>query len=312
MRRKSEPAESQSSGLWDLAQRELRTVRDCLRFGISRFNEARLHFGHGSMSAYDEAAYLILHTLHLPIDTLEPFLDATLTEAERDLVLSVLKRRVKERMPAAYLTNEAWLGEHRFYVDKRVIVPRSYIAELLRDGLSPWIADPDSVQSALDLCTGSGCLAILAALTYPNARVDAVDLSPDALEVAERNISDYALTDRVNLIKSDISVALKERKYDLIISNPPYVTEESMSALPREYRHEPMMALASGEDGLDHVRVILENASRHLNDNGVMVVEVGNNRKGVEDAFPDLPFIWPETSAGDGVVFILNKADLKA
>lgn len=295
-----------------MAQAELRTVRDCLRFGISRFSEARLFFGHGSMNAYDEAAYLILHTLHLPVDTLDPFLDAALTGAERNLVLSVLKRRVTERLPAAYLTNEAWLAGYKFYVDKRVIVPRSYIAELLRDGLAPWIEDPDSVASALDLCTGSGCLAILSALSFPKAHVDAVDLSPDALEVAERNISDYGLKDRVHLIKSDMNQALKGRQYDLILSNPPYVTQESMSALPKEYRHEPKMALASGEDGLDHVRIIVENASQHLTKQGILVVEVGHNREGVEKAFPDLPFVWPETSAGDGVVFILNKADLQA
>ena len=310
MARKVRSQEAQSSGLWDLAQRELRSVRDCLRFAVSRFNEAQLFFGHGSTSAYDEAAYLILHTLYLPLDTLEPFLDATLTEAERDVVLSVLKRRVKERLPAAYLTNEAWLGEHRFYVDKRVIVPRSYIAELLQDRLAPWIDDPEAISSALDLCTGSGCLAILAALAFPDAKVDAVDLSEDAIEVAERNIADYRLGERVRLIKSDMNQALKERKYDLIISNPPYVTQESMSTLPQEYRHEPMMALASGEDGLDHVRVIVESAARHLAADGVLVVEVGHNREGVEKAFPELPFIWPETSAGDGVVFILKRADL--
>ena len=311
MARKVRSQEAQSSGLWDLAQRELRSVRDCLRFAVSRFNEAKLFFGHGSTSAYDEAAYLILHTLYLPLDTLEPFLDATLTEAERDLVLSVLKRRVKERLPAAYLTNEAWLGEHRFYVDKRVIVPRSYIAELLQERLAPWIEDPEAISSVLDLCTGSGCLAILAALAFPDAKVDAVDLSEDAIEVAERNITDYRLSERIRLLKSDMNQALKERKYDLIISNPPYVTQESMAALPHEYRHEPMMALASGEDGLDHVRVILENAPRHLTADGMLVVEVGHNREGVEKAFPELPFIWPETSAGDGVVFILKRADLQ-
>ena len=311
MARKVRSQEAQSSGLWDLAQRELRSVRDCLRFAVSRFNEDKLFFGHGSTSAYDEAAYLILHTLYLPLDTLEPFLDATLTEAERDLVLSVLKRRVKERLPAAYLTNEAWLGEHRFYVDKRVIVPRSYIAELLQERLAPWIEDPEAISSVLDLCTGSGCLAILAALAFPDAKVDAVDLSEDAIEVAERNITDYRLSERIRLLKSDMNQALKERKYDLIISNPPYVTQESMAALPHEYRHEPMMALASGEDGLDHVRVILENAPRHLTADGMLVVEVGHNREGVEKAFPELPFIWPETSAGDGVVFILKRADLQ-
>lgn len=306
-----DPESSQHKGLWDVAQEELVTVRDLLRFGVSRFNEAKLFFGHGSESAYDEAVYLLLHTLHLPLDHLEPWLDARLPEAERDLVLSTFKRRVKERLPAAYLTNEAWLGEYKFYVDKRVIVPRSFIAELLREDMAPWVEDASQVTSVLDLCTGSGCLAILAALTFPNAQVEAVDLSSDALDVARRNIADYRLDGRIKLIESDMSKALKGRKYDIIISNPPYVTQESMGALPDEYRHEPMMALASGEDGLDHVRVILDNAPKHLNDHGLLVVEVGYNREGVEATFPDVPFIWPETSAGDGVVFLLNKADLK-
>lgn len=311
MARKLRSQAAQSSGLWDQAQHELRSVRDCLRFAVSRFNEAKLFFGHGSKSAYDEAAYLILHALHLPLDTLEPFLNATLTEAERDVVLALLKRRVMERLPAAYLTNEAWLGEQRFYVDQRVIVPRSYIAELLQERLAPWLEDPEAISRVLDLCTGSGCLAILAALAFPHAKVDAVDLSADALEVAARNIADYQFGERVKLIKSDMYQALKKRKYDLIISNPPYVTQESMSALPQEYRHEPTMALASGKDGLDHVRVILENAAQHLTADGVLVVEVGHNREGVEKAFPNLPFIWPETSAGDGVVFILNQKDCR-
>jgi ribosomal protein L3 glutamine methyltransferase len=305
-----DPESTQHKGLWDLAQEELLTVRDLLRFGVSRFNEAKLFFGHGSTNAYDEAVYLLLHTLHLPIDQLDPWLDAHVLESERDLVLSIFKRRVKERLPAAYLTNEAWLGDHKFYVDKRVIVPRSYIAELLRDDLQPWVPEADAVDSVLDLCTGSGCLAILAALSFPNATVEAVDLSHDALDVARRNIQDYRLADRVKLIESDMNKALKNRKYDIIISNPPYVTEESMGALPDEYRHEPMMALASGEDGLDHVRVILENAPKHLKDDGVLIVEVGHNREGVEAAFPDVPFVWPETSAGDGVVFLLNKAEM--
>lgn len=305
-----DPESTQHKGLWDLAQDQLGTVRDLLRFGVSRFNEAKLFFGHGTTNAYDEAVYLLLHTLHLPVDQLDPWLDAQLTEAERDLVLSIYKRRVKERLPAAYLTNEAWLGEYRFYVDKRVIVPRSYIAELLRDDLQPWVQDADAVTGVLDLCTGSGCLAILAALSFPNAQVEAVDLSPDALDVARRNILDYHLEGRVKLIESDMNKALKNRKYDIIISNPPYVTEESMGALPDEYRHEPMMALASGEDGLDHVRVILENAPKHLKDEGVLIVEVGHARDSVEAAFPDMPFVWPETSAGDGVVFLLNKAEM--
>ena len=249
-------------GVFDLARRELVTVRDLIRFAVSLFNEEKLFFGHGSASAFDEAAYLVLHTLKLPPDKLEPFYDARLTSPERDAVLNVIERRVRERVPAAYLTNEAWLGEHKFYVDQRVIVPRSFIAELLRDELSPWVADPEAVESALDLCTGSGCLAILAALTFPHAVIDAVDLSADALEVARRNIDDYALADRVELIRSNMFTELEDQRYDLIISNPPYVTAQSMSTLPQEYLREPEMALASGFDGLDHARVILREIGR--------------------------------------------------
>ena len=254
----------------------------------------------------------MLHTLKLPPDKLEPFFDARLTSSERDAVLNVIERRVRERIPAAYLTNEAWLGEHKFYVDQRVIVPRSFIAELLREELDPWVADAEAIESVLDLCTGSGCLAILAALTFPHAVIDAVDLSSDALEVARRNVDDYALADRIELIRSNLFDELDDRHYDLVISNPPYVTAKSMSALPQEYLREPAMALASGIDGLDHVRTILREAPNYLNEGGLLVVEVGFNREGVEAAFPDLPLTWAETSAGDGVVFLVTREELLA
>ncbi len=299
-------------GVFDLARKELVTVRDLVRFAVTMFNDEKLFFGHGSANAFDEAAYLVLHTLKLPPDKLEPFYDARLTSSERDAVLNVIERRVRERIPAAYLTNEAWLGEYKFYVDQRVIVPRSFIAELLREELSPWIADAEEIESVLDLCTGSGCLAILAALTFPHAVVDAVDLSADALEVARRNVGDYALNDRIELIRSNLFDELDESRYDLIISNPPYVTAKSMSALPQEYLREPGMALASGVDGLDHVRVILRDAPNYLNDGGLLVVEVGFNREGVEAAFPHLPLTWAETSAGDGVVFLVTREELLA
>ena len=287
-------------------------MRDLVRFAVTMFNDEKLFFGHGSANAFDEAAYLVLHALKLPPDKLEPFYDARLTSSERDAVLNVIERRVRERIPAAYLTNEAWLGEYKFYVDQRVIVPRSFIAELLREELSPWIADAEEIESVLDLCTGSGCLAILAALTFPHAVVDAVDLSADALEVAQRNVGDYALNDRIELIRSNLFDELDESRYDLIISNPPYVTAKSMSALPQEYLREPGMALASGVDGLDHVRVILRDAPNYLNDGGLLVVEVGFNREGVEAAFPHLPLTWAETSAGDGVVFLVTREELLA
>ena len=292
------------------ASRTLGTVRDHLRFAVSRFNQAGLFFGHGSSDAYDEAAYLILHTLHLPLDRLEPFLDARLTDSERVEVLGILQRRVEQRIPAAYLTHQALLGEFSFYVDERVIVPRSFIAELLLVQFSPWIAKPEKIGNVLDLCTGSGCLAIIAAHAFPYASVDAVDLSPDALGVAERNVADYHLQDRVHLIESDLFTKLGKRKYDIIISNPPYVDAESVAALPQEHLHEPKLALGSGHDGLDATRIILEEAARHLTENGVLIVEIGHNREVLEAAYPDLPFTWLDVSAGDQFVFMLHKNDL--
>ncbi|OGS80413.1 MAG: ribosomal protein L3 N(5)-glutamine methyltransferase [Gallionellales bacterium GWA2_59_43] len=288
----------------------LETVRDWLRFAVSRFNQAKLFFGHGSSDPYDEAAYLILHTLHLPIDRLEPFLDARLTYSERAEVLNIIQRRVEQRVPAAYLTNEAFLGDFRFYVDERVIVPRSFISELLRDQLSPWIAEPEEISSVLDLCTGSGCLAILAADAFPNALVDAVDLSPDALAVAERNVGDYMLQDRIELIESNLFANLGGRKYDIIISNPPYVDAESVALLPQEYLHEPELSLGSGDDGLDATRIILAQAADHLTDNGILIVEIGHNREVLEAAYPDLPFTWLDVTAGDQFVFMLHRNDL--
>ncbi len=296
--------------MFEQAQTELRTVRDMMRFAVSRFTEAGLFFGHGSDNAWDESAYLLLHTLNLPLDRLEPFMDARLTSDERALVLKIIRRRISERLPAAYLTNEAWLGEHRFYVDRRVIVPRSHIAELLREQLTPWIDDPWAVQSALDLCTGSGCLAILAALAFPESTVDAIDISPDALAVARRNVGDYGLESRVNLIESDAFAAVPGKRYDVIISNPPYVNAESMANLPEEYLREPVLALASGEDGLDFTRILLREAGDHLNPGGLLVVEIGNNRDELEQAFPDTPFTWLDTAAGDGFVFMLRKEEL--
>jgi ribosomal protein L3 glutamine methyltransferase len=274
------------------------------------FNHAKLFFGHGSNDAYDEAAYLILHTLHLPLGRLDPFLDAQLTEAERSSVLSIIQQRVEKRIPAAYLTHQAMLGNFSFYVDERVIVPRSFIAELLLEQLSPWITKPEEIYSALDLCTGSGCLAILAAHAFPNASLDAVDLSSAALAVAARNVSDYQLQGRVNLIESDLFAKLGAKQYDLIISNPPYVDAGSVAALPQEYLHEPKIALGSGHDGLDATRIILKHAAQHLSENGVLIVEIGHNREVLEAAYPDLPFIWLEVSAGDEFVFMLHKNDL--
>ncbi len=292
------------------AQSQLHTIRDLLRFAVSQFNKAGLHFGHGSATAYDEAAYLILKTLYLPLDQLEPFLDARITEAECQQVLEIIERRIKDRIPAAYLTHEAWLGDFSFYVDERVIVPRSFIAELLQTQLSPWIADSDHVITALDLCTGSGCLAILLAHAFENADIDAADISSQALAVARKNVQDYGLEHRIGLIESDLFSALSGKRYNLIISNPPYVNAESMQQLPQEYRHEPENALASGEDGLDATRQILQQAARHLTDDGILIVEIGHNRDALEQAFPQLPFTWLETNSGDGFVFLLQREEL--
>lgn len=292
------------------ASASLKTVRDCLRFAVSRFNEAELFFGHGSGNAYDEAAYLILHTLNLPLDRLEPFLDARLTQSEIYDVLDIIERRTEQRIPAAYLTNQAWLGDLSFYVDERVIVPRSFIAELLREQLMPWISDAERIGNVLDMCTGSGCLAILAAHAFPNAHIDAVDLSADALDVAQYNVTDYALEDRISLIESDLFAKLKGKKYDLIISNPPYVDALSVVALPQEYKYEPQLALGSGTDGLNATRAILGHAAEHLTEDGLLVVEIGHNRDALEAAYPDLPFTWLDVSAGDEFVFILHRNDL--
>ena len=296
--------------MFEQAQNELSTLRDMLRFGVSRFTEAGLFFGHGSDNAWDEAAYLLLHTLHLPIDRLEPFMDARLTSSERADVLEIIGRRISERLPAAYLTNEAWLGDCRWYVDQRVIVPRSHIAELLREQLSPWVEDPWAIRNVLDMCTGSGCLAILAAHAFPEAKVDGVDISPDALMVARRNVDDYDLAARLRLTESNAFAALEGKVYDVIISNPPYVNAESMAALPEEYRREPELALASGEDGLDFTRILLKQAARHLSPKGLLIVEIGHNREALEMAFPDTSFVWLDTSAGDENVFILRREDL--
>ena len=291
---------------------ELVTIRDWLRWAVSRFNESELFFGHGTDNAWDEAVWLVLATLHLPRDTLEPWLDARLTHGERLSLLNNLQQRVVHRLPTAYLVQEAWLGEFRFYVDQRVIVPRSYFAELLQTGFAPWIQDPEAVESALDLCTGSGCLAILMANAFPNAAVDAIDISADALVVASRNIADYHLEDRVKPVESDLFAAVPGKRYDLIVCNPPYVTADAMAALPPEYRHEPSLALAAGPDGLDVVRRILAAAHAHLNPGGVIAIEVGHNQDLVTAAFPDLPAVWLDTEHAAGKVFLLTREDLPA
>ena len=308
-----------------------RTVRALLAHGVERFEKAGLAYGHGTTNALDEAAWLILHSLGLPPYELHPHLDEPVGAAQWTAAKALLERRVRTRKPAAYLLNEAWLGDKRFYVDERVIVPRSYIAELLRDEnwgqttvFRPWSRSaaerirqsenrglsPVSPSTILDLCTGSGCLAILAALRFPQAAVDAADLSADALAVAKRNVADYQLGRRVRLVQSDLFAALAGRTYDLILSNPPYVTAAAMRRLPEEYRKEPAMALASGADGLEHTREIIAGARAQLNPGGRLVVEIGRNRKTLEKAFPKLRFEWPRTSGGRGLVLALRREEL--
>ncbi|MDP2169551.1 MAG: 50S ribosomal protein L3 N(5)-glutamine methyltransferase [Rhodocyclaceae bacterium] len=289
---------------------DLITVRDWLRWGTSRFHEAKLFFGHGCDNAHDEAAWLVLAALHLPPDQLDPYLDARLARQERRAVLELLQQRIARRVPAAYLTHEAWQAGLRFYVDERVLIPRSYFAELLVDGFAPWIEDPYSIDSALDLCTGSGCLAILMAHAFPNAKIDAADISDAALAVAKRNVSDYALQKRVKLVQGDLFAGLGRRRYNFILSNPPYVTAQAMRDLPPEYRHEPENALAAGADGLDIVRRILAAAASHLKPGGLLAVEVGHNKEIVEAAFPELPLTWLDTPSGEGKLFMLRREDL--
>ncbi|BCM24591.1 50S ribosomal protein L3 N(5)-glutamine methyltransferase [Methyloradius palustris] len=289
---------------------ELFTIRDWLRFTVSRFEESGIFFGHGTDNAYDEAVWLIMSGLHLPMDTLENFLDAVITEAERKHLAHLIERRITDRTPTAYLLREAWLKGFKFYVDERVIVPRSFIAELLENGLSPWIEYQEMVESAADICTGSGCLGVLMAHAFPNAAIDVIDISPDAIAVANINIANYGLQDQISAIQSDMFSALSGKTYDLIISNPPYVDAPSMAQLPQEYRNEPQIALGSGIAGLDHTHTILNEVGNYLNDGGILVVEIGHNRDALIEAYPELPFIWLEVESGNAFVFLLTKEQL--
>lgn len=293
---------------------DLLTVRDLLRFAVSRFNAAGLSFGHGTTNALDEAAFLLLEALKLPVDDINPWLEARLTREERVHLLDLIDRRVTTRKPAAYLVGRAYIHGLGFRVDERVIVPRSYIGEILMRGVLEseglgLVPEPEEIGRVLDLCTGSACLAIIAAGRFPHAKVDAVELSPAALEVARLNVADYDLEDRVHLFEGDLFAPLKGQRYDLIIANPPYVTTEEVAAFPPEYGSEPQMAHIAGADGLDITRRILAEARSHLNPGGALICEVGTGRAALEAEF-DLPFTWLDTEESEGEVFWIDAADL--
>ncbi|MBS7405659.1 MAG: 50S ribosomal protein L3 N(5)-glutamine methyltransferase [Oxalobacter sp.] len=287
------------------------TVRDLLRYAVTRFTREKLFFGHGSENAFDEAAYLILHTLSLPIDRLEPFLDARLLPEEIASVMDIIERRVTDRIPAAYLTGEAWLQGYSFHVERGVIIPRSFLAELIVEQFAPWVPDPDGITDILELCTGSGCLAIMLADQFPNATVDAVELSPAALGVAQMNINRYGMKDRIQLHHADLYDGIPDKRYQLIVTNPPYVNQSSMENLPPEYLHEPQMALAGGFDGMDIVRRIVRTAGERLTDDGLLIVEIGNEAEHAIAAFPELELTWLSTSGDDDRVFLLTAEQLK-
>lgn len=299
----------------DTVADELVTLGDYVRWGVSRFREANLYFGHGTNNAQDEVFYLVRHALHLPHDIPPYMIDSRLMREERKEVISLLQRRIETRLPAPYLTHEAWFAGLPFYVDERVLIPRSPIAELIEAGFEPWV-DASKVTSILDLCTGGGCIAIASALAFPFAQVDATDLSADALAVAEKNVARHQVGDHLKLHRGDLFAALEGegegQRYDIIVSNPPYVDAEDMAALPEEYRHEPELALASGQDGLDITRRILQQARDYLTPEGVLIVEVGNSAAALAEAYPQLPFTWLEFERGGTHVFLLKAEQLAA
>jgi ribosomal protein L3 glutamine methyltransferase len=288
---------------------ELATLRDFVRWSVSAFIEHEIHLGHGFDDPWDESMMLVLACVHLPWDIDPRVLDAKLTRAERTRVAAWVRQRVEERIPTAYITGEAWFAGLRFRADERVLIPRSPISELIEKHFEPWI-EPGTVGAILDLCTGSGCIGIACAKAFPDAIVDCADLSEEALDVAEENVRINGVEGQVNLIYSDLFAALDGRSYDIIVSNPPYVDDADMAALPPEYRHEPEMALTAGQEGLDIVRRMLPKLARHLNPGGIAVVEVGNSRQALEDSYPSVPFTWLEFERGDAEVFVFTREEL--
>ena len=291
----------------------LRTMRDWVRFAVSLFNRENLFFGQGASRAYDEAVYLIQHALALPLDGPETFFDAALTDSEISAVKNVLARRAIERVPAAYITHEAWLGDYKFYVDERVIVPRSYFTEIIPEQIAPWIADMDAVERVCDVCTGGGSLAILLAHAFPNAQVDAVDISVPALEVATKNVENYGLVEQISLFQSDVmdDVPAGKNSYDVIISNPPYEPEEIRETLPEEFRKEPDNALFSGADGMDVIRKLLPQAAEKLKPSGLLLIEVGGLQDALQEAFPQLEINWLPTADESDCVCLIQASSLK-
>lgn len=295
------------------ARHELITIKDMIRFGVSLFSQYDLFYGHGTFNCYDEVVYLILGTLKLPLHQLEPYLDARLLSFEKAQILDNMQARVSNRVPAAYLVNQITLAGYKFYIDQRAIIPRSFIAHILvNNELQPWLPNPEEVYNILDLCTGNGSLAIIASDCYINSSVIASDISRDALEVAKINLTNYGLLDRVKLSESNLfeNLGNSNRKFDLIITNPPYVDDSIMHDLPPEYLHEPKLALAGGNDGLDLVKKILVESIKYLTKDGVLVVEMGCNKDELEQAYPGLPITWLDLE-NDGFVFLITYFDLK-
>lgn len=289
---------------------ELKTIRDFVRYAISCFNEAALYYGHGTNNAWDEAIALILHTLHLPHDINPTILDANLTDPERQKLYHLIGERVHQRIPVPYLTHQAWFCHMPFYVDERVLIPRSSIGELIENQFSPWIP-PEDVTEVLDLCTGSGCIAIACAKYFPHAEIDASDISKEALAVAKINVLKHDVEAQVHLIESNLFINVPQKKYNLIVSNPPYVSPTEIDTLPKEYRHEPLLGLKADENGLKIVIEILNQAQQFLTSEGLLVVEVGNSEEALTELLPDVPFYWPEFENSEGGVFLLTSQQLK-